>query len=96
MVLPDAAEVSPGGRVTTSSRAVRVVVLRPGERVDEVAAKIDRVGIPFHVSSESGSGMNPSMLITQMKSISEATYGNQRLIAFVGSPCSATCTCAIS
>ena len=36
------------------------------------------------------------MLITQMKSISVATYGNQRLIAFVGRPCSATWTWAIS
>ena len=35
--------------------------------------------------------MKPSMLTTQMKIISEATYGNQRPIAFVGSPCSATC-----
>ncbi len=48
------------------------------------------------VSFESGSGMNPSMLITQMKSISEATYGNQRPIALWGRPCSATCVCAIS
>ena len=40
--------------------------------------------------------MKPSMLTTQMKIISVATYGNQRAIAFVGSPCSATWTCAIS
>ena len=48
------------------------------------------------VSPVSGSGMKPSMLMTQMKSISVATYGNQRPIALVGSPCSATCVCAIS
>ena len=30
---------------------------------------------------ESGSGMKPSMFTTQMKSMSEATYGNQRPIA---------------
>ncbi len=47
-------------------------------------------------SSESGSGMKPIMFTTQMKISSEATYGNQRRMAFVGSPCSATCTCAIS
>ena len=66
----------------------------------EVAAKIASVGISTppisHLSSESGSGMKPSMLTTQMKIISVATYGNQRPIAFVGRPCSATCTCAIS
>ncbi|MFE5671212.1 DUF3376 domain-containing protein [Agromyces sp. NPDC056523] len=39
MVLPDAVEVSPEGPVTTSTRPVRVVVVRPGERVDEVAAR---------------------------------------------------------
>ena len=32
----------------------------------------------------------------KMKSISVATNGNQRPIAFVGSPCSATCVWAIS
>ncbi len=40
--------------------------------------------------------MNPIMLTTQMNTISEATYGNQRPIAFVGSPCSAICTWATS
>ncbi len=40
--------------------------------------------------------MNPIRLTTQMKSISEATYGNHMPIAFVGSPCSATCVCATS
>ncbi len=69
------------------------------ESVD-VAAKIASVGISmppiFQRSSESGSGMNPRMLTTQMKIISVATYGNQRPIAFVGRPCSATCTWAIS
>ena len=40
--------------------------------------------------------MKPIMLIVQMKSNSEATYGNQRPIAFVGRPCSAICVCAIS
>ena len=30
--------------------------------------------------------MKPSMLTTQMKIISDATYGNQRPIAFVGEP----------
>ena len=40
--------------------------------------------------------MKPSMLTTQMKSMSVATYGNQRPIAFVGRPCSATCVWAIS
>ncbi len=66
----------------------------------EVAAKIAKVGMLIppisQRSSESGSGMNPIMLITQMKIISVATYGNQRPIAFVGRPCSATCTCATS
>ena len=66
----------------------------------EVAAKIASVGTSTppisQRSSESGSGMNPSMFTTQMKTIRLATYGNQRPIAFVGSPCSATCTCAIS
>ncbi len=69
------------------------------ESVD-VAAKIASVGISTppisQRSSESGSGMKPSMLTTQMKIMSVATYGNQRPIAFVGSPCSATCTCATS
>ena len=32
----------------------------------------------------------------KMKSISDATNGNQRPIAFVGRPCSATWVCAIS
>ncbi len=40
--------------------------------------------------------MNPIMLITQMKSISEVTYGNQRPIALCGRPCSATCVWAMS
>ncbi|GGI48098.1 putative acylesterase/phospholipase RssA [Agromyces flavus] len=39
MVLPDAVEVSSEGPVTTSTRRVRVVVVRPGERVEEVAAR---------------------------------------------------------
>src|SRR5438045_6443548 len=43
----------------------------------------------WNFSSESGSGMNPSRLTTKMKSIREATYGNQIPIAFDGSPCSA-------
>ena len=47
-------------------------------------------------SSDSGSGMNPSMLTTQMKIISVAQYGNHRLIEWCGSPCSATCVCAMS
>ncbi len=47
-------------------------------------------------SSESGSGMNPSMLTTQMKIIRLAQYGNQVRIALAGSPCSATWTRAIS
>ena len=66
----------------------------------EVAAKIASVGSStppmFTFSSESGSGMKPRMLTTQMKIISVATYGNQRPIAFVGRPCSATCTWPIS
>ena len=70
------------------------------ESVD-VAAKIASVGTldagrSCQRSSESGSGMKPRMLTTQMKIISVATYGNQRPIAFVGRPCSATCTCATS
>ena len=36
------------------------------------------------------------MFTTQMKSMIVATYGNQRPIAFDGSPCSATCICATS
>ena len=40
--------------------------------------------------------MNPIRLTTKMKSSSVATYGNQRLIAFVGRPCSAICVCAMS
>ena len=40
--------------------------------------------------------MNPIMFTTQMNMISEAKYGNHRPIAFVGNPCSATCTCATS
>ncbi len=40
--------------------------------------------------------MNPSMFTTQMKTISDATYGNQRPMALCGRPCSATWTCAIS
>jgi hypothetical protein len=40
--------------------------------------------------------MKPSMFTVQMKTSSEAQYGNQRAIAFVGSPCSATWVCAIS
>jgi len=40
--------------------------------------------------------MNPIRLTTKMNSISVATYGNQRPIAFEGSPCSATWICAIS
>ena len=66
----------------------------------EVAAKIASVGSSTpaisNVSSDSGSGMNPMKLTTQMKTISDATYGNQRPIAFVGSPCSATWIWAIS
>ena len=82
---------------------VKIHVIRASASVTEsveVAAKIASVGSSTPaistVSSESGSGMKPSMLITQMKIISVATYGNQRPIAFVGSPCSATCTWAIS
>ena len=82
---------------------VKVHVISASARVTEsvdVAAKMASVGSstpPMSTfSSDSGSGMKPSMLMTQMKIISEATYGNQRPIAFVGSPCSATCTWAIS
>ena len=53
-------------------------------------------GMWCHVSPESGSGTKPSMFTTQMKIIRVATNGNQRPIAFVGSPCSATWVCAIS
>jgi hypothetical protein len=42
-------------------------------------------------SSESGRGTKPIRLTTQMKRKSEATYGNQRPIAFDGRPCSAIC-----
>jgi hypothetical protein len=62
----------------------------------EVAAKIANVGTPCHFSSERGSGMKPIMFTVQMKRSSEAQYGNQRAIAFVGSPCSATWTWATS
>jgi len=82
---------------------VKTNVIRASASVTEiveVAAKIASVGSSTppisNVSSESGSGMNPMMLTTQMKTISEATYGNQRPIAFVGRPCSATWICAIS
>jgi hypothetical protein len=47
-------------------------------------------------SSESGSGMNPRMLIVQMKRKRDATYGNQRPIAFAGRPCSAIWVWAMS
>ena len=47
-------------------------------------------------SSDSGSGMKPSMLTTQMKIIRLAQYGNHVRIAFAGNPCSATWTRAIS
>ena len=66
----------------------------------EVAAKIASVGSSTPAmstfSSDSGSGMKPSMLTTQMKIIRLAQYGNQVRIALAGSPCSATWTCAIS
>ena len=85
------------------STCVKIHVISASASVTEsveVAAKIASVGSstpPMStVSSESGSGMKPSMLTTQMKTISVATYGNQRPIAFVGRPCSATCTCATS
>ena len=85
------------------STCVKTKVISASASVTEsvdVAAKIAKVGMlipPISKrSSESGSGMNPSMLMTQMKTISVATYGNQRPIAFVGRPCSATCTCATS
>ena len=42
------------------------------------------------------SGTKPSMFTTQMKIIRVATNGNQRPIAFVGRPCSATWVWAIS
>ncbi len=54
------------------------------------------VGSPCHFSSDSGNGMKPIRLTTKMKSISDATYGNQVPIAFSGRPCSATCSCATS
>ena len=48
----------------------------------DVAAKIASVGTStpamWNFSSESGSGMKPSMLTTQMKIIRLAQYGNQR------------------
>ena len=82
---------------------VKIHVIRASASVTEsvdVAAKIARVGTSTppisNFSSESGSGMKPSMFTVQMKTISEATYGNQRPIAFVGRPCSATCVWAIS
>ena len=40
--------------------------------------------------------MKPTKFIVKMKRKSVATYGNQRPIAFAGSPCSAICVCAIS
>ena len=49
-----------------------------------------QTGMPCHLSPVSGSGMKPSMLMTQMKRMSEATYGNQSPIAFEGRPISAT------
>src|SRR3990172_10630684 len=80
------------------STCVNVHVISASANVTEsveVAAKIASVGTAtpriVTLSSESGSGMNPSMLTVQMKTISEAQYGNQRPIACVGSPCSATC-----
>ncbi|MCZ7588039.1 MAG: hypothetical protein M5U27_04095 [Gaiella sp.] len=82
---------------------MKTKVIRASASVTEsvdVAAKSASVGssTPAIVtfSSERGNGMNPSMLITQMKIIRLATYGNQRPIAFVGRPCSATWTCATS
>ena len=66
----------------------------------EVAAKIASVGSStpamWNFSSDSGSGMKPSMFTTQMKIIRLAQYGNQVRIAFGGRPCSATWTWAIS
>ena len=55
-----------------------------------------QVGTPCHVSPVSGNGMKPSRLTMKMKSSSVATYGNQRLIALVGSPCCAICVWATS
>ena len=55
-----------------------------------------QTGMWCQVSPESGSGTKPSMFTTQMKIISVATNGNQRPIALVGSPCSATWVWAIS
>ena len=52
--------------------------------------------MPWYVSPVSGSGMNPSRFTTKMKSSSVATYGNQRPIALVGSPCWAICVWATS
>jgi len=48
------------------------------------------------VSPERGSGRKPSVFSVQMKRKRVATYGNQRPIAFAGSPCSAICVCAMS
>src|SRR6187397_3480997 len=60
------------------------------ESVD-VAAKSASVGTftpaMVNFSSESGSGMKPSMLTTQMKIIRLAQYGNHVRIALVGRPC---------
>ena len=85
------------------STCVKTQVMRASASVTdsvEVAAKMASVGsfTPkiSTFSSESGSGMKPSMFTTQMKSITLATYGNQRAIALVGSPCSATWVCATS
>src|SRR3954447_22703710 len=54
----------------------------------EVAAKIASVGTATPAmctfSSDNGSGMNPSMLTTQMKIIRLAQYGNQVRIALAG------------
>ena len=85
------------------STCVKTHVMRASASVTEsveVAAKIASVGSSSPaistVSSESGNGMKPSMLIVQMKRSNEAQYGNHRPIAFVGSPCSAIWTCATS
>src|SRR6266487_4123575 len=43
-----------------------------------------QTGMWCQVSPVKGSGMKPSRLTAQMKSISVATYGNQRPIAFDG------------
>ena len=82
---------------------VKTNVISASARVTEsvdVAANNANVGTftpkTSTFSSDSGSGMKPRMFTTQMKTISVATYGNQRPIAFVGSPCSATWTWATS